>query len=388
MSIDQDYRTVKKLLVVSVLLLLCTVGLVLVGVWTVFVQESPSHLLGRAPKKVVPAVLVTPRGDLAISEKTTIEIFERVAPSVVFITKLAVRHDPFRRNYTTIPKGTGSGFMWDRAGHIVTNYHVIQGGNAARVTLSDRSVWAAELVGYYDDKDLAVLRIDAPVEQLHPLAIGSSNDLVVGQHAFAIGNPFGLDHTLSTGVVSGLGREIPAITGRPIQGAIQTDAAINPGNSGGPLLDSAGRLIGINTQIFSPSGTSAGVGFAVPVDTVKRIVPQLIEHGRVIRAGLGVKVDEGAWSKRAGIKGALVLDVIPGSSAEKVGIKPTMLDRSTGQILLGDLIVSIDDKAIHEANDLFRVLDTHEVGQTVSVVILRGEKQIKFSIKLMPIEER
>src|SRR4029453_5841072 len=203
-------------------------------------------------------------------------------------------------------------------GHIVTNYHVIRGQDEdrftlARVTLNDQSVWDATLVGYYPDKDIAVLKIQAPAEKLPPVRIGDSDALIVGQYVFAIGNPFGLDPPLSTGVVSGLGREIPSLGGRPIQGAIQTDAAINPGNSGGPLLDSGGRLIGINTQILSPSGTSIGVGFAVPVNGVNRIVPQLIREGRVTRPGLGIQVDQGGLGRHLGVEGALVLGVVPGS---------------------------------------------------------------------------
>ncbi|MBZ0121385.1 MAG: trypsin-like peptidase domain-containing protein, partial [Sandaracinaceae bacterium] len=213
-------------------------------------------------------VVVTPRGDLSDAEQATVQLFENAAPSVVYITALSVRADYLRRNLLEIPEGTGSGFLWDDRGHVVTNFHVIRGADGARVTLADHSTWPAELVGVAAEKDIAVLRIRAPREVLRALPIGASHDLQVGQHVFAIGNPFGLDHTLSTGVISGLEREIMSVGNRPIQGVIQTDAAINPGNSGGPLLDSAGRLIGMNTSIVSPSGSSAGIGFAVPVDTI------------------------------------------------------------------------------------------------------------------------
>ena len=231
------------------------------------------------PSRPLEPAVVAPRGDLSEAEQTTVEIFRNAAPSVVFITKLAVRFDPLRRNALTVPEGTGSGFLWDAEGHVVTNFHVVAGADGARVTLSDQSVWPAELVGAFPDKDVAVLKITAKDIALQALPVGESADLEVGQSVFAIGNPFGLDHTLSTGVISGVGREITSISGRPIQGVIQTDAAINPGNSGGPLLDSAGRLIGVNTAIYSPSGASAGVGIAEPVDAVAPVEPQLHATG-------------------------------------------------------------------------------------------------------------
>ncbi|MCZ6452167.1 MAG: trypsin-like peptidase domain-containing protein, partial [Deltaproteobacteria bacterium] len=219
---------------------------------------------------------ITPRGKLSVEESLTIALFRKASPSVVNITTLTVRRDVFTLNLLEIPEGTGSGFVWDNAGHIVTNYHVIQNADVAQVTLADQSTLKARRIGVAPDKDLAVLQIDVAKSRLRPIPIGSSNNLRVGQKVYAIGNPFGLDQTLTTGVISALGREIESVTRRPIRGVIQTDAAINPGNSGGPLLDSAGRLIGVNTQIFSPSGASVGIGFAIPVDTVNRVVPQLI----------------------------------------------------------------------------------------------------------------
>src|SRR5690606_24114039 len=236
--------------------------------------------------------LVAARGDLASEEKTTIELFQRTSPSVVHVTNLKVRRSGWSMNVMEIPQGTGSGFLWDTSGHVVTNYHVVRGSDLAEVTLSDGTRWRAALVGVEPDKDLAVLRIDAPAEKLRGIAIGVSKDLQVGQKVFAIGNPFGLDQTLTTGIISGLDREIKSISGRPIQGVIQTDAAINPGNSGGPLLDSAGRVIGVNTAIYSPSGAYAGVGFAVPIDTVNRIVPQLIENGKYQPPVLGIRIND------------------------------------------------------------------------------------------------
>lgn len=339
-----------------------------------------------APVEARPAV-VTPRGDLSDAEQSTIDLFRNASPSVVFITKLSVRMDPFRRNPMATPEGTGSGFIWDERGHIVTNYHVIAGADGARVTLADQSVWPAQLVGAHPAKDLAVLRIEAPPERLRPLPIGTSEDLQVGQHVFAIGNPFGLDHTLSAGVISGLGREIMSIGRRPIQGVIQTDAAINPGNSGGPLLDSSGRLIGVNTAIYSPSGTNAGIGFAVPVDTVGDVVPQLISKGRVQRPGLGVQLDEGRLARRLGLRGALVLGVVPGSGAESAGLVPTRRDPRTGRILLGDLIVAVDDEPVTHEIDLYRVLDRHEVGDTVDVTVVRNNRPQTLQVQLGAILE-
>ncbi|MEM7448549.1 MAG: trypsin-like peptidase domain-containing protein [Myxococcota bacterium] len=331
---------------------------------------------------------VAPRGDLSELEQNTIEVFRGAYPSVVHITTLAMRQDLFRRNVTAVPRGTGTGFVWDEKGHIVTNYHVVRGGNAARVALADGTVWDARLVGYYDDKDLAVLKIDARAEQLVPLTIGTSADLVVGQRVYAIGNPFGLDHTLSTGVVSAVGREIPSVGGRPIQGAIQTDAAINPGNSGGPLLDSAGRLIGVNTQIYSPSGASAGVGFAVPVDAVRRVVPQLVAQGRVTRPVLGVDVDEGRLAQRIGLEGVMVLGVTPGSGAEQAGLRAAKIDRQSGSLVVGDVIVSVEGESVGHSDDVFRILESRHSGDTVSVQVVRDGEKVTLPITLSGIPDQ
>ena len=342
--------------------------------------SSEGRPLPAAPEPVV----VTPRGDLAPIERSTVELFRNASPSVVYITRLTVRADPFRRNLEQIPEGSGSGFVWDRAGHIVTNHHVVEGAGAARVTLSDGTTWPAQLVGSVASKDVAVLRIEAPESALHPLPIGTSHDLAVGQSVFAIGNPFGLDHTLSTGVVSGLEREIMSAGGVPIQGVIQTDAAINPGNSGGPLLDSAGRLIGVNTAIYSPSGASAGIGFAVPVDTVARVVPQLIEHGRVIRPALGVHLANPQILERFRIEGALVLQVQPGSPAAQAGLRPTQRD-AYGRLILGDVIVSVDGEKVEDSLDVYRILDRKNVGDTVRLTIRRGRQEIETSAALVGV---
>ena len=375
------------LLILVPLSMVIGAGLVLALQLWVFPSAEAATPEPRPPLPPHEPVVVTPRGDLAEAEQATVELFRNASPSVVFITKLSVRVDPFRRNALAMPEGTGSGFVWDQQGHVVTNFHVIAGADAARVTLDDQSVWPAQLVGVYPDKDLAVLRIEAPADQLHPLPVGESGNLEVGQHVFAIGNPFGLDHTLSAGVISGLGREIMSIGGRPIQGAIQTDAAINPGNSGGPLLDSAGRLIGVNTAIYSPSGTNAGVGFAVPVDIVRVVVPQLIQTGRVERAGLGVQIDEGQLGRRLGVRGVLVLGVVDGSGAASVGLRPTRRDPQTGGIILGDVIVAVDGEPTPDAVSLYRILDRHDVGDAVRLTVQRNGQQLEAQVELPPIVE-
>jgi len=327
---------------------------------------------------------VTPRGDLAADEKATIEIFQQASPSVVYVSPMALRRDWFTLNVFEVPKGTGSGFIWDRQGHIVTNFHVIQGASGVRVTLVDNSSWEASLVGTAPDKDLAVLHIDAPPSKLKPIAIGTSHDLQVGQKVFAIGNPFGLDYTLTTGIVSALNREIRSVTGRTIQGVIQTDAAINPGNSGGPLLDSAGRLIGVNTAIYNPS-ISAGIGFAVPVDVVNRVVPQIIAHGKVVRPGLGVAVAHDSLAKRLNIEGVVILKVSPNSAAERAGLRG-IRQTPSGQLLLGDVIVKVADKPTPTVDALLNALEQFHVGQTVELTILREGRLVRVKVTLQAIE--
>jgi S1-C subfamily serine protease len=324
---------------------------------------------------------VTPRGELATEERSTIALFRQASPSVVHITTITVARDFFTLNLLQIPEGTGSGFVWDDSGHVVTNFHVIQNANGAQVTLADHSTWEARRVGIAPDRDLAVLRIDAPKDTLKAIPIGTSHDLQVRQKVFAIGNPFGLDQTLTTGIISALGREIESVTRRPIQGVIQTDAAINPGNSGGPLLDSAGRLIGVNTAIYSPSGTSAGIGFAIPVDTVNRVVPDLIQFGKVIRPGLGAQVADDRLAKELGLSGVLVVDVPRGSAAAKTRIRPTRRD-ALGRIKLGDVIVAVDGKSVESTNDLFLMLEQHKVGDIVAVTVLRDGKTRQMKVTL------
>lgn len=331
----------------------------------------------------VPRV-VTPRGDLAAEEKSNIELFRLSSPSVVYITRLAMRRGRFSLNLSEIPQGTGTGFVWNDQGHVITNFHVVQGASALRVTLADNSEWDARVVGMAPDQDLAVLFINAPKSRLKPIAIGQSANLQVGQRVFAIGNPFGLDQTLTTGIISALGREINAVSGRKISGVIQTDAAINPGNSGGPLLDSAGRLIGVNTAIFSPSGSNAGIGFAVPVDTVNRVVPQLLRHGSVIRPGLGIHVADRRTAERFGVRGVLIIRVQKGSAAEGAGLRGTGRNRE-GRLVLGDVIVGVGEHSITSLNDLLDALDAHKVGDVVEVRLMREGSEMNVSVKLQAL---
>ncbi|KAF8726737.1 hypothetical protein HU200_019207 [Digitaria exilis] len=328
-------------------------------------------------------VVATPR-KLQSDELATVRLFQENTPSVVYITNLAVRQDAFTLDVLEVPQGSGSGFVWDKSGHIVTNFHVIRGASDLRVTLSDQSVYEAQVVGYDQDKDVAVLRIKAPKDKLRPIPVGVSADLLVGQKVYAIGNPFGLDHTLTTGVISGLRREISsAATGRPIQDVIQTDAAINPGNSGGPLLDSSGNLIGVNTAIYSPSGASSGVGFSIPVDTVGGIVDQLIKYGKVTRPILGIKFAPDQSVEQLGLSGVLVLDAPPNGPAGKAGLLPTKRD-PYGRLILGDIITSVNGTKVTNGSDLYRILDQCKVGETVTVEVLRGDHKEKIPVVLEP----
>jgi S1-C subfamily serine protease len=352
--------------------LVLMVGLVLILLFWQLPRGRPVREDNTEPRPVAA------RGDLAQDEKSTIDLFKKASPSVVHITTLALRQNIFTLDVFQIPQGTGSGFIWDSDGNIVTNFHVIQAAvqdhGAAKVTLSDHSTYDAQSVGIYPDKDLAVLRVNAPKEKLRPIPLGTSRDLQVGQKAFAIGNPFGLDQTLTTGIISALGRSIKSVTNREIKEVIQTDAAINPGNSGGPLLDSAGRLIGVNTAIYSPSGTSAGIGFAIPVDEVNRAVPQLIRSGKVIRPSLGIEPAEDQLMRKLDMEGVLILYVAPDGPAAKAGLRPTRRDRF-GEIQLGDIITAIDGKPIKSKDELYAALEQHQVGDTVTVTVQRDDER-------------
>lgn len=354
-------------------------GLILFGLW--WLTDSGER--PRYDRKAEPRV-VAARGDLAEDEKNTIEVFQEVSPSVVYITSIEVRRSLFSLNVYEIPQGTGSGFVWDKEGRIVTNYHVIGDASRVEVTLGDNSVYKGILVGAAPDKDIAVLQISASSEELEPIPLGDSETLQVGQKVFAIGNPFGLDHTITSGIVSALDREITAVTGRTIQGVIQTDAAINPGNSGGPLLDSAGRLIGVNTAIYSPSGASAGIGFAVPVGVVNRVVPEIIRHGKVIRPGIGVTLASERITRRLETEGLLVINVQPGSSAEKAGIRGTRQVR--GKIILGDIIIAVNGEPVKSYDDLRNELERYHIGDEVTLIVLRGEEHTEVRVRLEEAE--
>ena len=326
---------------------------------------------------------VVPRGDLAPNEQTIIALFESARPSVVAITTAARVFDPFTQRRVEVPRGTGSGFVWDELGHVVTNNHVVEGAQGAQVRLADGRVLPAALVGTDPGHDLAVLRIDASGGALQPLPIGTSADARVGQTVLAIGNPFGLDWTLTTGVISALEREIAGAEGRSITGLIQTDAAINPGNSGGPLIDSAGRLIGVNTAIYSPSGSSAGIGFAVPVDVVNRVVPQLITTGHYRPPVLGVVHDErvNELARAQGMEGVLVLAVEPGSPAAAAGLRPARM-AGNGRIVPGDVLVGFDGRRIGRSEELRQAIEARDPGDEVALTVLRDGREQEVAVTL------
>lgn len=327
---------------------------------------------------------VTPRNALDPDERSTVDLFERAKGAVAFISTRQRVVDPWTRNVLSVPQGTGSGFVWDDRGHVVTNFHVVAGAAEARVRLSDGREFGAALVGVSPAHDLAVLRIDG-ANRPAPLPVGTSGDLKVGQKVFAIGNPFGLDWTLTTGIVSALDRSLPAADGRSlIEHLIQTDAAINPGNSGGPLLDSAGRLIGVNTMIFSPSGAYAGVGFAVPIDTVGRVVPQLIGQGKYVRPALGIEVDEDvnrALTLQLGVQGVAVLRAAVGGSAAGAGLRGVTVS-GDGRVTAGDIIVAVNGQAIDGVPRLLARLDEYRVGDTVRLTVLRDGRRMEIDVRL------
>ncbi len=338
------------------------------------VQSKPSNLNSNK-RKVDPVTMVIN------TEEATIKLFEETAPSVCYINTSKVTQSRWNRNVQEIPAGTGSGFIWDKDGSIVTNYHVIKGASRVTVTLSDMSSWDAELIGVEPNKDLAVLRIKAPSSVLTPIKVGNSSILKVGQAVFAIGNPFGLDQTLTTGIISALGREIESVTGRPIKDVIQTDAAINPGNSGGPLLDSSGRLIGVNTMIYSPSGASAGIGFSIPVDEVNWVVSDLVKYGEIRKPIIGITLVSSQYTRQAGLSGSLILDVAESSPAEFSGLRPTTRNER-GEIELGDIITAINDDQVSTNNDLFSILEKYSPGDVITVSFNRLGKEKALELTL------
>ena len=332
--------------------------------------------------------VVQARGNLAEDEKSTIELFENSRDSVVFITTRQRVMDAWSRNIFSVPSGTGSGFIWDDLGHIITNLHVIKGASEAIVRLADGRDYKASLVGASPAHDIAVLKIGIGFQRPAPVPLGSSHDLKVGQKVFAIGNPFGLDWTLTTGIVSALDRSLPGSDGRTIDNLIQTDAAINPGNSGGPLLDSAGRLIGINTAIYSPSGASAGIGFSVPVDTVNRVVPQIISRGKYIRPALGITVDgklNNRLIERLKVSGVVILTISPGSAADSAGLKGATMTPE-GNIVANDIIVAVEQKPVDSVEKLLARIDGYKVGDTIQLTILRKGEEIVVPVTLQPGE--
>ena len=344
-------------------------------------QGGPETSPAARPREVAPPAA------LGSDEQSTIQVFQSASRSVVFITTSALRRDFWSLNVFEVPRGSGSGFIWDTGGHIVTNFHVIAGANRITVVTADRAEYPAKVAGVDPDHDLAVLRITAPEKDLVPVTVGSSKDLKVGQKTLAIGNPFGLDHSLSTGVVSALGRTIRSMNDRTIEGVIQTDAAVNPGNSGGPLLDGSGRLIGVNTQIVSPSGAFAGISFAVPVDMVNRVVPQLIAYGKIIKPGLGVSVLQDGIAARYGIEGIVLMRIAQGGAAHRAGLKGAIYTED-GEILgLGDVIIAIEGEKVVTLDDMQTILDRYKPGDRVTVEYTRDGKKLQATVTLQELEQ-
>ena len=332
---------------------------------------------------VVQPRTVAPRGPLSADERNTIGVFESVSPSVVYISTAQYVRDFFnRRNVTRVPQGTGSGFIWDDQGRVVTNLHVVRDAAEAQVRLGDQRSFNARLVGYSEAHDIAVLQIDVPTNLPAPIPIGSSADLRVGQSVLAIGNPFGLDHTLTTGIVSALNREVENEAGGVIDDVIQTDAAINPGNSGGPLIDSAGRLVGINTMIYSPSGAYAGIGFAVPVDTINRVVARIIAYGEYVRPTLGIEARDDVSRQLLGDdEGVAIIRVVAGSPAARAGLRAAE-QTAAGRVRLGDVIVAIDGQPVGNMASFVNLLDAHEFGDRVTLTVRRGDDRIEVPVTL------
>ncbi len=348
----------------------------------------PGYFTSKDKQENAEPRVVQARGNLAEDEKSTIELFENSRDSVVFITTRQRVMDAWTRNIFSVPSGTGSGFIWDDNGHIITNLHVIKGASEATVRLADGRDYKASLVGASPAHDIAVLRIGIGFQRPTPVPLGTSHDLKVGQKVFAIGNPFGLDWTLTTGIVSALDRSLPGGDGRTIDNLIQTDAAINPGNSGGPLLDSAGRLIGINTAIYSPSGASAGIGFSVPVDTVNRVVPQIISRGKYIRPAMGITVDSklnNRLTQHLKVTGVVILNISPGSAADTAGLRGATLTPE-GNIIANDIIVAVEDKPIDSVDKLLARVDGYKVGDTIKITVLRKGEKMEVPVTLQPGE--
>jgi 2-alkenal reductase len=349
-------------------------GLVIIAVTGYVQRYSDQHRLMQSQPRSI-----EPRGELANFEKATIDIFNSAAPSVAYIfTENAVRGF-FGIRETR--QGAGSGFLWDNKGHVVTNYHVIQGAERIQVRMNDSEAIEATYVGGTRDYDLAVVRLRNVPTDIQPIPVGSSIDLQVGQAVFAIGNPFGLSRTLTTGVISALDRRLPTAAGREVVGVIQTDAAINPGNSGGPLIDSAGRLIGVNTAIISGSGNSAGIGFAVPADVVNQVVPLLISKGKVPRPGIGIVALSEETGASLGVMGVVIDRIMPNGSADRAGLKG--IDYRNR--VLGDIILAIDGKDVANMVELVRLMQNYQIGETVKLKVSRGDEVREVAVVIMDI---
>ncbi len=319
-------------------------------------------------------------------EANTTEVFQLASPAVVFVTSSELRRQRFTRNVMEIPRGAGSGFIWDAdSGLVVTNYHVVAGADRLTITLEDEQAFQAEVVGLAPERDLAVLRIMDPPDNLTELPVGDSSELSVGRKVMAIGNPFGLDTTLTVGVVSALDREIQSPSNRTIRGVIQTDAAINPGNSGGPLLNSLGQLIGVNTAIYSPSGGSAGIGFAIPVNTVIEVVPQLIAFGKIMRPVLGVELASDRWLQRYRVEGVPIVRTYRGFPAETAGMVGARRG-SRGEIILGDVITEIDGARVINNDEFLSEMEKHRVGDTIDIVTTREGEEKRFTVELSEVQ--
>jgi S1-C subfamily serine protease len=340
--------------------------------------HAPASISASATPPPVPPL---PPGARIEDERNTISVFRSAAQSTVFVTQTRVVEDYFAGTLQEVPAGSGSGFVWDDKGTIVTNFHVVDGARTVTVTFHDQQTFEAKVVGLEPRKDIAVLKVEAPAKLLVPIHVAKGEQLEVGQKAIAIGNPFGLDHTLTTGVISALGRQVQGAGGVSIRDMIQTDAAINPGNSGGPLLDSSGQLIGMNTMIYSKTGSSAGIGFAVPISTISRIVPQIVKSGRAEQVGIGVSVDPmQKLERRLGMEGVIILHVPEGGAAATAGLHG--LTRTRRGIALGDVIVAVDGARVVHFDDLYTVLDQHKPEDTVKLTVMRGDTPVTLGIKL------
>jgi len=348
---------------------------------------APQDAAPAVPTTLPPPPLIAPLspGAHIENERNTIAVFKAVAPSTVFVTQTRVVYDMFAGSAQEVAAGSGSGIVWDTQGHIVTNYHVVKDAASLTVTFENHKTFPARVVGVEPLKDIAVIQVNAPAALLVPVHVAAKESLEVGQKAIAIGNPFGLDHTLTTGVVSAIGRQVQGIGGVTIRSMIQTDAAINPGNSGGPLLDSAGELIGMNTMIYSKSGAYAGIGFAVPASTIARVVPEIIKSGHATEMSLGLAVDpQGRIESQFGIRGVVVISVPAGSAAARAGVRG--LEPTPDGLVLGDVIVGIGDTAIASYDDLYNALDVHKPGDQVEVTLMRNGKPVKVKLDVVASE--